>query len=741
MLAPLPIPTKLLNRHQVRLGKWQHHLRDMLPALRLHASNFITAGEVSPATKCRLLLTCAALGIAVLAMHLGARTVVAADRSRTEAAAQARMQHLASALAQLVARQFESLQATLDQLENMARLRAEGEVPASFTERLRHLAEARRFGIRQLWLSDAQGTLEFFAIPLIRPMVLVDRAYFADALRQSGVLQISPPVLGRSSGELRIMVARGLPRFGIGPAGVALASLVPTELSLAFSEVVGSSLLTGALFLADGTLLAASQGEANALANSVVAPNLEAMQSLPAGPVAGVISGELRFIARVPVPGFPLSVGVSSPAEIEMAPHRKFAAAIGIAEGVLLLLIFSGAALWWQRLAAARVRRRLDVAEASRLASAAQLDNMLAVLEGVPSAISVQRLSREGGINVEYVSAGFAQLMLMTTEALAATGGMLRHFEPPLSPIEFGALYDKLSKKADVRLEHQMRRGDGSLIWVVYRARLFRQAEDSLTVISQAVDITGEKAATEAAMAAAKLATLGTLSASLAHELNQPLTVIGLAVDTAKLAAGSLEGEAASKLARPLDSIKRMTQRARQIITHLRLFARNEPGEMAAVDLAAVLDGARLLVGPALAETNVRLLVEVANDLPAVWGNQILLEQVLVNLLVNARDAMRETPLAMREIRLTSALAADAVLLHVADCGHGFGTATVAGLFTPFFTTKAPGEGLGLGLSICHGIMQAAGGALDAVENPTGGAIFTMRLRLAPMADNSSTRL
>jgi two-component system, NtrC family, C4-dicarboxylate transport sensor histidine kinase DctB len=123
--------------------------------------------------------------------------------------------------------------------------------------------------------------------------------------------------------------------------------------------------------------------------------------------------------------------------------------------------------------------------------------------------------------------------------------------------------------------------------------------------------------------------------------------------------------------------------------------------------------------------------VTVDLDLPdaPVWvvGEDVRLQQVLVNLIGNAADAMRDAP--RRHLRIAARALEDGLLLSVADSGVGVAEADLPRLFVPFFTTKEAGDGLGLGLSISHGIVEDLGGSLTAANHADGGAVFTLRLK------------
>ncbi|MDQ2104927.1 sensor histidine kinase [Azospirillum isscasi] len=223
---------------------------------------------------------------------------------------------------------------------------------------------------------------------------------------------------------------------------------------------------------------------------------------------------------------------------------------------------------------------------------------------------------------------------------------------------------------------------------------------------------------------AAKLAALGQMSAAMAHEINQPLAAIRSFADNAVVL---LERGRPDSVRDNLSEISSLTDRMAAITRSLKGIARRASGTLSPISAAAA-------VGQALALLESRLRresVTVDTDLPPspllVTGEDVRLQQVLVNLIGNAADAMRASP----ERRLWIALAEEGeeAVLTVRDSGPGIAEDDLPRVFMPFFTTKAAGDGLGLGLSISHGIVEDFGGSLTAANHPEGGALFTIRLK------------
>ncbi|MBA6064220.1 ATP-binding protein [Pseudomonas mosselii] len=261
-------------------------------------------------------------------------------------------------------------------------------------------------------------------------------------------------------------------------------------------------------------------------------------------------------------------------------------------------------------------------------------------------------------------------------------------------------------------------------LFVSQRLRLARLRQRSRQELKRLVEERTRElhTAQEGLVQSAKLAALGQMSAALAHEINQPLTTQRMQLETLRLLLDHGRHDEARQALEPLEQ---MLSRMAALTGHLKTFARNSPGGLRErLDLATVVDQALHLLDTRIRAEGVEVALYLAR--PAwVRGDAIRLEQVLINLLRNAIDAMADKRYKRLEIRIE---ADDAQWrLSVLDSGGGILDCDLDRVFDPFFTTKPVGEGLGLGLAISYGIVVDAGGRLQ-VENLPGGARFSLTL-------------
>jgi PAS domain S-box-containing protein len=298
----------------------------------------------------------------------------------------------------------------------------------------------------------------------------------------------------------------------------------------------------------------------------------------------------------------------------------------------------------------------------------------------------------------------------------------LKHIESVASA-EHGATY-----------EHQVVRPDGGFGWQQWTDRAIRNARGSVVEL-QGIgrDITDLKVADmeveqrrKEVTHLTRVAILGELSGALAHELNQPLTAI---LSNAQAAQRLLERDPLdlAMVREILADVVTADLRAGEVITRLRVLLKKGEASLQPLDLNDVAMEVLALARSELIERHVAVSTQLAPGLPNVLGDRVQLQQVMLNLLLNASEAMSSNGAGDRMLTVSTTLDGDGLLLtSIADRGVGICPDAADRLFEPFFTTKP--HGLGLGLSICRSIIAAHGGRLWADSNPDGGATFSFVL-------------
>jgi two-component system NtrC family sensor kinase len=234
-------------------------------------------------------------------------------------------------------------------------------------------------------------------------------------------------------------------------------------------------------------------------------------------------------------------------------------------------------------------------------------------------------------------------------------------------------------------------------------------------------DVT-EKRRLEASLAQSeKLAAVGQLAAGLAHEINNPLTAI---IANTQLLQRELKAD--EDIMEMIDLIARAGQRAAQVVRNLLDMARKEEYIFEPVDLDQTLQKAFALVQHELVARSIQLSYEPAEGLPKILASKDHLQGVWVNLLTNAIDSFEECD--HREIRVATTMQNNEVRVIFMDNGKGIPSEKLNRIFEPFYTTKAPGRGTGLGLSLCHRIIKQHGGSIHVDSEVGVGTIFTVAL-------------
>ncbi len=351
----------------------------------------------------------------------------------------------------------------------------------------------------------------------------------------------------------------------------------------------------------------------------------------------------------------------------------------------------------------------------------------LITIEGEDFVLSSQTLAAVGWHVLHLAPAGPARTQ---AALLLLMAGLLL-----LLAILIGTIFLQRRARARERAAEQVRATE------ILEQRVLQRTSDLNQANSQLQKEVAERTAAEQRLRktqkeliqAGKLAALGQMSAALSHEINQPLTAVKSYADNA---ATFLDRDRISDARDNVDRISKMADRMAAISGHLRNFARRPQDSVGPVNVIDVLSDALALMDIRLRESNAK--VHFARPETDVWvvGGRLRLQQVFVNLISNALDAMNLQNAPSMDITLEQR-PKGRVQIRVADQGPGLSEDVMAQLFDPFFTTKGPGHGLGLGLSISFNIIEDFGGHLSAEKRDGGGAVFVVELDAAdgPTAD------
>jgi C4-dicarboxylate-specific signal transduction histidine kinase len=223
---------------------------------------------------------------------------------------------------------------------------------------------------------------------------------------------------------------------------------------------------------------------------------------------------------------------------------------------------------------------------------------------------------------------------------------------------------------------------------------------------------------------------LGQMLASIAHQLNQPLGAI-LANAQASQQILTREPVDLVQAKEICDDIVTEVQRAAEVINRLTALFKRRPMQVDRIDVNALVADTLKLARPNLLAQQIAVRTELTETSPCVDGDRVQLQQVLLNLIMNAADAMRGSPIVMRQLLISTEASGAAAALTVTDHGTGIAADDLPNVFEPFWSSKP--SGMGIGLSICRSIVVAHHGTLVAANNPAGGATFSMTLpRHAP---------
>jgi PAS domain S-box-containing protein len=283
-------------------------------------------------------------------------------------------------------------------------------------------------------------------------------------------------------------------------------------------------------------------------------------------------------------------------------------------------------------------------------------------------------------------------------------------------------------------LEWRMERPDGGVTWMSTRIAPIREGRERVGAVVVCRDVTETKEAEAQLLIADRMASVGTLAAGVAHEINNPLSALLANLDVIREDVESIgeQRPLPPDLSPALLETQNAAERIKAIVRDLKLFSQVDGDRRASVNLHDVLDSTLRMAGNEIRH-RARLVRDYA-EIPPVLGSQARLGQVFLNLLLNAAQAIPAGHYDDNEIRVSTSVEPDGeVLVRIVDTGVGIPPEIQQRLFTPFFTTKEVGNGTGLGLSVCQRIVKSLNGAIS-FSSRKGGTEFRVTLPAAPPA-------
>ena len=388
--------------------------------------------------------------------------------------------------------------------------------------------------------------------------------------------------------------------------------------------------------------------------------------------------------------------------------------------------VLAAAIVWslWQ------LRRHMQRRQAAEQA----LSSEHAFRKAMEDSLKTGMRARDLNGRITYVNPAFCRMVGWSADELVGMQPPMPYWAPESIEHTSGVHQQILGGKAPAQgLEVRLMRKNGERFdALLIEAPLIDDRGRHIGWMGSVVDVTEQKRAQELArqqqerlQATARLVTMGEMASTLAHELNQPLAAIS-SYNTGCLNMLEHGSIAPDELTGVLQKIGKQAQRAAQIIRRVHAFVRRSEPKFETVDLNSVIREAVGLVEPDAARRSVGIDVELADGLPPVLADPVMIEQVAINLIRNGMDAMADTPRRERRLHLATRAEDGMLVFCVADRGRGIPPEVAEKLFAPFFTTKE--EGMGMGLNICRSIAELHRGRLSFEPNPGGGTIFRFTL-------------
>lgn len=431
----------------------------------------------------------------------------------------------------------------------------------------------------------------------------------------------------------------------------------------------------------------------------------------------------MRYVAvseALPELGWTLTV-TASYAEVAQARTRAWVVA-SMAAGLLVL----GSMLWNLR------RRQMDELEKVVQLRTHDLAQAHAFRKAMEDSLLVGMRARDLQGRIIYVNAALCEMTGYSAQELIGMKPPYPYWHPDNMEKHWNDNAAALSGQAALTgFESRMRHRDGHDVYaMVYTAPLIDANGQHAGWMSSVVDITSQKQneahqreQDEKLRHVQRRAIMDEMASTLAHEINQPLLAIGA---NARAARQLLERGKVENLKDCLETIEQQKNRAAEIVRKIKDHVRLKTKGSESCDINQLATNVLEFLSPEIENHKTRVTTRLQLPLPKVQGDRVLLEQVLVNLLMNALQAMQAIPDSGRLLELETQSNSVELLLRVSDCGPGIPASIAGQLFKSFVTTKE--DGLGIGLSICRTIVESHGGRLSFTPRPQGGTTFTVQL-------------
>jgi two-component system sensor histidine kinase DctS len=369
-----------------------------------------------------------------------------------------------------------------------------------------------------------------------------------------------------------------------------------------------------------------------------------------------------------------------------------------------------------------------------RLAAEQALRAEHAFRKAMEDSLTVGMRARDLDGRITYVNPAFCRMVGWSAEELVGAVPPMPYWPP--EDIEHAYAIHQSVMRGDAPQDGFeiafLRKNGERFNALIYEAPLIDADGSHTGWMASVLDITERKRAEELSrqhqdklQRTARLITMGEMASTLAHELNQPLSAIASYATGClnRLAAGDAEAE---ELEAPLNKLAVQAQRAGHIIRRIHDFVRKSEPLVAPCALNDVVEGVVVFLEAEARKRSIKVDLEMDTPSPQVDADRILIEQVILNLARNAMEAMGHTPRSRRRLDIAVRRLEGYAQVEVADSGSGIAEEVAASLFTPFFTTKE--EGMGMGLNICRSIIEAHHGRLWFETNPEGGSVFRFTL-------------